>query len=167
MTLATVGRDGRPSARMVLLRGLDREGLRFFTNYESRKGVELSANGWAAAVLYWDPLERQVRVEGRVERLTRAGSERYFSSRPRGSRIAAWASPQSRPLDSRAVLEAAYAGADARFPGENVPLPPHWGGFRLMPDRYEFWRSRADRLHDRARYTRTPDGTWTVERLAP
>lgn len=167
MTLATAGPDGRASARIVLLRGLDAQGLRFYTNYESRKGVELAANGWAAALLYWDTLERQVRVEGRVERLSRAESEAYFASRPRGSRIAAWASQQSRPLPSRAALEAAYAAADARFPAEDVPLPPHWGGFRLVPEVYEFWRSGAHRLHDRARYTRQPDGTWVCERLAP
>jgi pyridoxamine 5'-phosphate oxidase len=167
MALATASASGEPSVRMVLLRGTDERGLRFYTNYGSQKGRDLTARARAAAVLYWDPLERQVRVTGHVERLTADESQAYFDSRARGSRIAAWASAQSRPIPDRATLDAAYAAADTRFPTDDIPLPPEWGGYRLTPDSYEFWQGRPNRLHDRLRYTLAPDGGWTTERLAP
>jgi pyridoxamine 5'-phosphate oxidase len=166
MTLATVGADGGPSARVVLLRGIDDRGLTFFTNRTSRKGDELRANPRAALVLHWWELGRQVRVEGRVEETSREESEAYWRSRPRPSRIAAWASPQSRPLEGRGDLEARVADLEARFEGEDVPRPSFWGGYRVVPDTVELWAHHDDRLHDRLRYTRRPGG-WTVERLAP
>jgi pyridoxamine 5'-phosphate oxidase len=166
MTLATATTDGRPSARIVLLRGVDDLGLTFFTNRDSRKGEELRENPRAALVLHWWDLGRQVRVEGTVEEIARAESSEYWESRPRGSRIAAWASPQSRTLVDREELDEAYAEAEARFAGGDVPLPDHWGGYRVQPDVIEFWRHRESRLHDRVRYTRGPDG-WRRERLAP
>lgn len=166
MTLATATPDGVPSARMVLLKGLDERGLSFFTHRESRKGGELEANPRAALVLYWQPQGRQVRVEGRVERLPDAESAAYFASRPRGSRLAAWASPQSRPVADRGELERRYAEAEARFPGADVPLPPSWGGYRVVPEAVEFWQHDDHRLHDRIRYARAGDG-WTRERLGP
>ena len=166
MTLATATTDGRPSARMVLLKVADERGFGFHTNYESRKGVELAENPYAALLFHWRPLGRQVRVEGRVERVSAEESEAYFQTRPHASRIAAWASPQSRPLADRAELERLYEEAAARFPGDEVALPPHWGGFRLVPDAYEFWQHGEDRLHDRVRYTLQGNG-WTRERLAP
>jgi pyridoxamine 5'-phosphate oxidase len=165
MTVATVGADGRPSARVVLLRGLDRRGLVFYTNYESRKGRDLAARAFAAAVLYWPALDAQVRVEGAVARVGDDESDRYFADRPVGHRIGAWASHQSEPVPDRATLEAQVAAAIARF-GDDVPRPPHWGGYRIVPDRFEFWRNRADRVHDRVEYRRTGDG-WTVQRLSP
>ena len=168
MALATMSPDGGPTVRMVLLRGIGEDGLRFHTNYGSAKGRDLSADPRAAAVLYWDPLQRQVRVSGPVERLSDADSTAYFDSRPRGSRIAAWASAQSTPVASRAVLEQAYTAAEVRFPDDaTIPRPPYWGGYRLIPHTYEFWRGRDNRLHDRMRYDRTADGTWRRERLAP
>ncbi len=163
--LATATPDGRPSVRMVLLKGADERGFAFFTNYESRKGRELVDNPRAALLFHWPPLGRQVRVEGRVERVDAAESETYFRTRPLGSRFAAWASPQSRPLADRAELERLYAKAVERF-GDDVPLPPNWGGLRLVPDEYEFWQHGDDRLHDRVRYERR-DGDWRRERLAP
>ena len=166
MALATATPDGRPSVRMVLLKGADERGFAFFTNYESRKGGELAANPHAALLFHWWPLGRQVRVEGRVERISDEESEAYFDTRPLPSRLAAWASPQSRPLADRAELERLYAEAAARFPGDDVPLPPHWGGYRVVPDAYEFWQHGDDRLHDRIRYERDGDG-WKRERLAP
>jgi pyridoxamine 5'-phosphate oxidase len=166
MTLATATADGRPSARMVLLKAADERGFGFHTNYESRKGTELAANPHAALLFWWQPLGRQVRVEGLVARVPAPESEAYFRTRPLASRIAAWASPQSRPLAGRAELDRLYAEAGARFPGENVPLPPHWGGLRLVPEAYEFWEHGDDRLHDRVRYERDGDG-WRRERLAP
>ena len=166
MTLATATPDGRPSARMVLLKRVDEHGFGFHTNYESRKGGELEANPRAALLFYWQPLGRQVRVEGGVERVSSDESEEYFRTRPLGSRHAAWASPQSRPLADRAELELLYAEATERFPGKDVPLPPCWGGLRLVPDAYEFWEHGADRLHDRIRYERDDDG-WSKTRLAP
>jgi pyridoxamine 5'-phosphate oxidase len=166
MALATATPDGRPSVRMVLLKGADEAGYAFHTNYESRKGGELAANPRAALLFHWRPLGRQVRVEGRVERLPAAASEAYFRTRPLNSRLAAWASPQSRPLADRAELDQRYADAAARFPGEDVPRPPHWGGFRLVPDAYEFWQHRGDRLHDRVRYEHD-GGAWRRFRLAP
>jgi pyridoxamine 5'-phosphate oxidase len=165
MVLATATPDGRPSARMVLLKRADGHGFAFHSNYESRKGGELAANPRAALLFHWRPLGRQVRVEGRVERAAAAESEAYFRTRPAGSRLAAWASPQSRPLADRAELDRLYADAAERFP-DDVPLPPHWGGFRLLPDAYEFWQHQENRLHDRVRYER--DGAaWSRSRLAP
>ncbi len=165
MTLATATPEGRPSARMVLLKSADERGFAFHTNYESRKGGELAANPHAALLFYWQPLGRQVRVEGRVERIPTDESEAYFRTRPLGSRLAAWASPQSRPLADRAELDRLYAEAQERF-GDDVPLPPTWGGFRLVADAYEFWEHGDDRLHDRVRYERDGDG-WAKTRLAP
>lgn len=166
MTLATADERGRPSARVVLLRGVGERGLVFFTNRESRKGHELRRNPRAAAVLHWWELGRQVRVEGSVEETTQAESSAYWACRPRASQVAAWASPQSRPLSGRAELDARVAEASARFAGLEVPLPDHWGGYRIVPDAFEFWTHRDDRLHDRMRYTRDGDA-WRRERLAP
>ena len=166
MALATVGRDGRPSVRMVLLRSHDERGFTFFTNRESRKGAELAANPRAALVLYWQPLSRQVRIEGVVEELSSSESAEYFATRPRGSRIAAWASAQSRPVEDRAQLDRLYTEADARFRGGDIPLPPFWGGYRVVPDAIELWHGRENRLHDRVRYERDPDG-WSRIRLQP
>ena len=164
--LATSTPDGRPSVRMVLLKHTDEHGFAFHTNYESRKGGELAANPNAALLFYWQPLGRQVRVEGLAERVPAAESQAYFRTRPLGSRLAAWASPQSRPLADREELKRLYAEAAARFPGESVPSPPHWGGFRLLPEAYEFWQHAANRLHDRIRYEREGNA-WRRERLAP
>jgi pyridoxamine 5'-phosphate oxidase len=165
MALATATAAGRPSVRMVLLKGADDRGFTFHTNYESRKGAELAVNPHAALLFHWQPLGRQVRVEGRVERVGVEESEAYFRTRPLGSRLAAWASPQSRPLTGRAELERLYAEARERF-DEDVPLPPAWGGLRLVPEAYEFWEHGDDRLHDRVRYERDGDG-WVKTRLAP
>ena len=151
---------------MVLLKDTDESGFGFHTNYESRKGDELDANPRAALLFYWQPQGRQVRVEGSVERVHPDESEIYFRTRPLGSRLAAWASPQSRPLADRGELERLYAEAAARFPGEDVPRPPYWGGFRLLPDAYEFWQHADNRLHDRVRYERDGAG-WRRKRLAP
>jgi pyridoxamine 5'-phosphate oxidase len=165
MTLATAAPDGSPSARMLLLKEHGPDGFVFFSGYESRKGRELEANPRAALVFYWRPLGRQVRVEGDVERLTRPESEAYFRTRPLGSRYGAWASRQSEVLPDRASLERRVAEAAARY-GEDVPLPEHWGGYRLRPHTVEFWQHRDNRLHDRFRYRR--DGAcWTIERLSP
>jgi pyridoxamine 5'-phosphate oxidase len=166
MALATVGRDGAPSVRMVLLKGHDR-GFVFYTNRESRKGSEIEANPRAAIVLYWEPQSRQVRVEGAVERVSDGESFAYFRTRPRPSRISAWASPQSRPLVDRAELEQRAAEIEIRFAGEDdVPLPPFWGGYRVVATAIEFWQGRQDRLHDRVRYE-LRDGAWRRERLGP
>lgn len=166
MALATADAAGRPSARMVLLKGCDRRGLVFFTSRDSRKGAELAENPRAALVLWWQPLHRQVRVEGAVEPLDEAASFAYFRTRPRASRLAAWASPQSRPVADRATLEDRYAEVEARFPGDDVPLPPFWGGYRVVPDVIELWQGRESRLHDRARFERDGDG-WSRTRLGP
>jgi pyridoxamine 5'-phosphate oxidase len=166
MTLATATPDGRPSARMVLLKGVDGGGFVFYTNYRSRKGRELAANPLAALVVHWAELRRQVRVEGRVERTSREESEAYFRTRPLGSRLGAWASEQSRVIAGRDALDRRVTELAARFDDGDVPLPPAWGGFRLVPDAIEFWQGRPDRLHDRLRYRREA-GVWTVERLAP
>ncbi len=166
-TLATATRDGRPSARMVLVRGVDQRDLRLYTNHESRKASELDANPHAALVFHWGPpLRRQARVEGTVERLSEAESAAYFATRARESRLGAWASPQSRPLAHRADLDGLYAAVEERFADEDVPLPPFWGGYRIVPEAVELWQNRANRLHDRARYERSRDG-WTRVRLAP
>jgi pyridoxamine 5'-phosphate oxidase len=162
--LATAASDGRPSARMVLMKGFDERGFVFFTGYESRKGAELAANPRAALLFYWDPLGRQVRVEGPVERVAEAESDAYFASRPRGAQISASVSPQSRVVESRGQLETAAAELEAR--GGELRRPPTWGGFRLAPETYEFWQHRANRLHDRLRYRRE-GGRWVIERLGP
>lgn len=167
MTLATATPDGRPSARVVLLKGIDESGLTFFTNYESRKAGELDANPRAAVVLHWARLQRQVRAVGDVTRLTAAESDAYFATRPRGSQIGAWASPQSRPLRDRAELERRVAEMTAKYDGRDVPRPPHWGGFRVVPYEIELWEGRPHRLHDRIVYRRTDGGGWAHERLAP
>ncbi|NWG20548.1 MAG: pyridoxamine 5'-phosphate oxidase [Chloroflexi bacterium] len=166
MTLATATPDGRPSARMVLLKGVDSGGFVFFTNYESRKGNELAANPWAALVFYWPELERQVRIEGRVARVAAEESDAYFASRPDGSRIGAWASRQSSVISGRAELERRVAELEATYAGGEVPRPPYWGGFRVTPDVIEFWQGRPGRLHDRIRYRRE-DSAWIIERLSP
>jgi pyridoxamine 5'-phosphate oxidase len=166
MTLATVDAHGRPSTRTVLLKGVDARGFIFFTNYASRKGRELTDNPNAAITFYWPELERQVSVAGRVSRLPREESEAYFKSRPRGSQLGAWASDQSSPVESRAVLEQKWREFEAKFPGA-IPLPPHWGGFVLAPERIEFWQGRPSRLHDRFGYTRQANGSWQIERLSP
>lgn len=166
MVLATADSEGRPSARIVLLRGVDESGLTYFTNRESRKGCELSANPRAALVLHWWELGRQVRVEGAVVQTSDEESAAYWESRPRASQTAAWASPQSRPLSSRAELDARVAEATARFADSDVPLPPFWGGFRVVPERIEFWRHGDDRLHERVLYERL-DGGWIETLLAP
>ena len=166
MILATATPDGRPSARAVLLKGLDAGGFVFYTNHESRKGRELAENPRAALVFLWDALGRQVRVEGSVARVSEAESEAYFRTRPFGSRIGAWASRQSAPLESRAALERRAAELAAEYDEGDVPLPPFWGGYRLTPDAVEFWQHRDDRLHDRLRYCRSQGG-WTIERLGP
>jgi pyridoxamine 5'-phosphate oxidase len=166
MTLATATAEGKPSARVVLLRGLDERGLTFFTNRTSRKGDELSANPRAAVATHWWELGRQVRVEGGVEEIAPEESAAYWATRPRGSQLAAWASPQSRPLPDRAALAARVAQTEERFEGQDVPLPPFWGGYRLVPESIELWTHRDDRLHDRVRYRRE-DGGWRSVRLAP
>jgi pyridoxamine 5'-phosphate oxidase len=166
MTLATTTADGRPSARVVLLRGLDERGLAFFTNRESRKGREIEETPRAAVVLHWPGLGRQVRVEGAVEPVADEESRAYWVTRPRESRIAAWASPQSQPLENRAELDRLYAAAAERFGERDVPLPDFWGGYRVVPHTFEFWFHRDDRLHDRIRYERTEAG-WRKQRLAP
>lgn len=167
MVLATANREGRPSLRVVLLKGLDGRGFVFYTNYESRKGRELDANPRASLLFPWGPLERQVIVEGTVSRVSREDSEAYFHSRPRLSQIGAWASAQSTVVPNRSVLEESFAAVERKYAGQEVPLPPQWGGFRLAPETVEFWQGRRSRLHDRLRYRREKDGGWTVERLAP
>ena len=168
MTLATVGEDGLPAARIVLLKGIDAEGFLFFTNYDSRKGRELAANPHAALLFHWVELERQVRVEGEVSKASVADSDAYFASRPRLSRIGAWASPQSDPIPDRGWLEREFSAAQERFAAnpDSIPRPPHWGGYRLLPTMVEFWQGRDSRLHDRIRY-RHEDAHWRIERLAP
>jgi len=167
MTLATADKSGRPSARVVLLKGVDERGFIFFTNYESRKARELDENPQAALAFYWADLERQVSVAGVVERLAREESEGYFRTRPRGSRIAAWASKQSEVLPDRGTLESKWQQLEKEYSGEEVPMPPFWGGYVLRPERIEFWQGRPSRMHDRFRYTRRPDKSWQIERLSP
>jgi len=166
MTLATADGGGVPSARMVLLKGADEDGFVFYTGYGSRKSEELEQNPRAALVFYWRPLGRQVRVEGSVQRVSEPESAAYFATRPRPSQLAAWASQQSRPLGSREELDRRYAELEREYEGRDVPLPPHWGGYRLRPEAIEFWEHRENRLHDRLRYARAREG-WKVERLSP
>ena len=166
MTLATVDKNGKPSTRTVLLKSVDDRGFIFFTNYESRKGRELADNPNAALTFFWSELERQVCVAGSVTKLPVAESAAYFKSRPRGSQLAAWASNQSAVVPDRAALETKWRELEKKFPNE-VPLPPHWGGFILRPERIEFWQGRPSRLHDRFSYARQPDNSWKLERLAP
>lgn len=166
MTLATAAADGSPSARIVLLKAFDERGFVFFTDYRSRKGAELEANPRAALVFYWGELDRQVRITGGVSVASREESERYFRSRPLGSRLGAWASHQSLVIPGRAALEADLREIEARFADGDVPLPAHWGGYRVAPDAIEFWQGRESRLHDRIRYVRESGG-WRVERLSP
>jgi pyridoxamine 5'-phosphate oxidase len=166
MALATATPDGRPSVRIVLLKGIDNDGIRFFTNYDSRKGRELDANPRAAATLYWQPLYRAARLEGPVERLTAGESDAYFATRPRGAQIGAWASAQGSVLRSREELDERVAEVEARFPDE-VPRPEYWGGYRLRPDAVELWQGRPDRLHDREHFLLQSDGSWRSERLSP
>ena len=167
MTLATATPDGAPSARIVLLRGFDERGFAFFTNYESRKGAELAANPRAALTFFWAQLKRQVRVEGSVEVLNVQESDAYFQSRPRGHQLAAWASPQSRVLVHREALEENLREFLMKHPHGDVPRPPFWGGFRVVPRTIEFWQGRENRMHDRVRYTRGDHGAWMLDRLAP
>lgn len=167
MALATVDAEGQPAARMVLLKGIDQRGLAFYTNLESRKSRELAANPRAALLFWWGQLARQVRFEGLVARVDEAEVDAYFATRPRGSQIGAWASPQSAVIADRAALDEAEREITQRFAGTEVSRPPFWGGFRLRPERVEFWQGRGNRLHDRLRYSRMPDGAWRLERLAP
>lgn len=167
MTLATATRDGRPSARTVLLKGVDGRGFTFFTNYESRKGRELADNARATLVFPWLALERQVTVEGAVSRVSPEESAAYFHSRPRGSQLGAWVSQQSSIISGRAVLEDSLKVLEKKYAGAEVPVPPNWGGFRVVPESVEFWQGRRNRLHDRLRYRRDASGSWVVERLAP
>ncbi|MBS0326767.1 MAG: pyridoxamine 5'-phosphate oxidase [Proteobacteria bacterium] len=165
MVLASAGPGGQPSARVVLLKGVDARGFVFYTNYASRKARELAPDAPAALLFFWPGLERQIRIEGIVERVGGPESDAYFATRPRESQLGAWASPQSSPIPDRGWLDTSYAECAARFDGR-VPRPPHWGGIRVLPSRFEFWQGRASRLHDRLVWTRT-DGGWTLGRLAP
>ena len=167
MTLATATPDGKPSVRIVLLKAFDERGFMFFTNYDSEKGKQLEANQHAALNFFWPKLERQIRISGSVERTSREDSAVYFHSRPPGSRLGAWVSKQSEVIDSRQILDARLEQMEERFAGGEIPLPPHWGGYRLKPDQIEFWQGRPNRQHDRFRYTRQAEGAWQIDRLAP
>ena len=167
MTLATVNSEGRPTARMVLLKQVDRDGFVFFTNYQSAKGSELQRNNAAALVFHWATIERQVRVEGRVVKTSAEESRAYFQTRPRDSQIGAWASPQSEIIESRSILEERKAEFEEKYRDRPIDCPPYWGGYRLIPDKIEFWKGRIGRLHDRILYSRSAGGLWTIQRLAP
>ncbi len=167
MTLATATRDGTPSARIVLLKALDTRGFTFFTNYDSRKGREMAANPRVALVFMWQQLERQVRVEGTIEKVTATESDAYYITRPLGSRLGAWASQQSDAIPNREYLEAQHAELTAKYPDGNVPRPPNWGGYRVLPAAIEFWQGRPSRLHDRILFTKRADGSWDRVRLSP
>ncbi|NEQ80001.1 MAG: pyridoxamine 5'-phosphate oxidase [Moorea sp. SIO2I5] len=167
MTIATATPDGKPSARMVLLKGYDQRGFVFYTNYESNKGQQLIENPWAAITFWWAELERQLRIEGRVEKLTAAESDDYFNSRPKDSQLGAWVSDQSQVIPSREVLEQQLQQLKQDYENKEVPRPPHWGGFRVIPSEIEFWQGRPSRLHDRLLYNRGEDGDWVLKRLSP
>jgi pyridoxamine 5'-phosphate oxidase len=167
MALATASPDGRPSVRMVLLRAIDERGFSFFTNYESRKAREIEANPFGSMVFFWQELERQVRVEGRIERVSAEESDQYFQGRPAGSKLGAWSSPQSQVIAGRDALDEQFRAIEDRYPDGSIPRPPNWGGYRLIPDSIEFWQGRPNRLHDRLRYTRVSKEGWLIERLAP
>ena len=166
LTLATADKEGQPCARIVLMKSFDDQGFVFYTNYDSRKGQELEDNPRACLLFYWSPLWRQVRIEGAVEKVSEAESDEYFHSRPPGSKVGAWASDQSRPVESREQLEKQFEEFNWKF-ADNVPRPPHWGGYRVKPEVIEFWQGRENRLHDRLQYTLQKDGGWLIERLAP
>lgn len=167
MTLATTTPDGRPSARVVLLRGYDAHGFCFYTNYESRKGQEIAANPWVALLFWWGALGRQIRIEGQIEKLTEVESDAYYHSRPLGSRLGAWVSPQSQVIPNRDVLESGLQRLEREYADRAPARPPFWGGYRVVPLAIEFWQSGAHRLHDRLRYTKQADSSWLLERLAP
>jgi pyridoxamine 5'-phosphate oxidase len=167
MALATATPDGRPSVRIVLLRGVDERGFTFFTNYQSRKARELESNPHASIVFFWHDVERQIRIEGRIERVSDEESDRYFLSRPAGSRLGSWASPQSQVIPSREDLEQRFRELEDEYAAREIPRPTNWGGYRLVPDSIEFWQGRPNRLHDRLRYTRQGQNGWLIERLAP
>ncbi len=167
MTIATVTADGKPSARIVLLKDYDERGFVFYTNYKSHKGQQLVENPWGAIAFWWAELERQVRIEGRVEKVSPAESDAYFHSRPKGSQLGAWASNQSQVIESREVLEQQLQKLKEEYDNKQVPRPPHWGGFRVIPSEIEFWQGRPNRLHDRLLYRRGEDGSWKIQRLSP
>ncbi|MDN5210487.1 pyridoxamine 5'-phosphate oxidase [Fulvivirgaceae bacterium BMA12] len=167
MNLSTVSSNGRPSARIVLLKGINDNAFQFYTNYDSQKGNDLAQNPFAALTFFWPELERQIRIEGKVEKLDAATSEDYFSTRPRDSKIGAWASPQSQVIESRVFLEENVKHLTEKYSGIEVPKPAHWGGYQLSPDKLEFWQGRSSRLHDRIVYRLTAPGQWQIERLAP